>query len=160
MKLDFGTREFLGEAVVYQTESASDPGLFHYTLRLRSGDIVCTCPGWRYTQNCKHVKDFSLDSRGSAILNDWTPLSNNQAHVLTVLATWGPRAARDTEFWPLNYNQVRGITRRLRLQGLVDTAGFRHSAYVWVITDNGRDALRAHNASIFPPAPQGGPSWQ
>ena len=156
MKVDFGT-DFLDEAIVCKTESESDPGQFHYTMLLRGGGLECSCSGWRYRGECKHTKTFALNGKGKAVLHSWSSLSTNQVFVLTILAR-DTATTRDPVWWPLTYNQVRNVLRRLRAAGYVETTGFRRSAHVYSITKKGLEAIRAHQQAV---APLGGdpPVW-
>jgi hypothetical protein len=149
MNLTFGTI-FLDEAVVYTTESESSPGQLHYTMLLRDGQLICSCKGWQYTGGCKHTKSFKLDGKGIAVLQQWGGLTPNQVFVLTVLSK-GSATAKDQVWWPFNTNQVRGLLRRLRIAGLVEVTGYRRSAHIYAITDEGRAAIRPHRPQGEPP---------
>lgn len=61
MKVNFSSA-FLGEAIVYRSESESRLGMFHFTFKLRYGGIVCTCEGWQFQGHCKHATNLQLDS--------------------------------------------------------------------------------------------------
>jgi DNA-binding PadR family transcriptional regulator len=82
-------------------------------------------------------------------------LTPNQAFILAGLARNGSATARSEIWWPLTYNQVRGLLHRLRLQGLVNQAGFKHSAHIYTITPEGREALRAYEVAGRPQTGQG-----
>ena len=72
MKLNLNPSTLLGEAIVYRTESDSRPGLFHYTVKLRHGGIVCSCEGWQNHGICKHVQKLPLDNQAALdIMSDW-----------------------------------------------------------------------------------------
>jgi DNA-binding HxlR family transcriptional regulator len=155
--LDFKDTELLDEAIVYKTESQSEPGLWHYTVLTRGGQLQCSCKGWQYTEGCKHTKGFRLDSRGKAILEKWNTLSHNQAYVLTILAKGTATASEHKVWWPLSYNQVRNLLRRLRAAGLVEVTGYRRSAHIYSITEKGRQAIQAHQQL---PHQYGAPVWE
>lgn len=55
----------LSDAVesVYVVRSESDPMEFYYVLRLGWID-VCTCPGFRFRTDCKHVRGIAEESLG------------------------------------------------------------------------------------------------
>jgi hypothetical protein len=151
MRLNFneeqGTTEFIDEAIVYRTESKSEPGYYHYTLRFRNGDIVCSCKGFQYGEKCWHMDRFEMDGNGYRILQGWEgPTTRNQALVLGVLSKH-PATARDKDFWPLNYNQVRGLLTRLRAREFVTQTGFSHSSHIYSITPQGMEALRAYGVT-------------
>lgn len=48
----------LGEGTVWITESKSRRGMYHTTLHTTEGKWHCTCEGWRYRYNCKHVNQL------------------------------------------------------------------------------------------------------
>jgi hypothetical protein len=56
MKLDLDPSEYLGEAAVFRFESESRPGMQHYTIKLKTGGIVCSCEGWQAHGHCKHLE--------------------------------------------------------------------------------------------------------
>ena len=62
---------FLGEAIVFRSESESRPGLYHYTFKLRRGGVICTCEGWQFQGHCKHVVDLPLDEAAQDIMKQW-----------------------------------------------------------------------------------------
>jgi hypothetical protein len=66
MKIDF-VSNFLGEAIVWRTESQSRPGMFHYTSKLRAGGIVCSCEGWQYNGYCKHMENLPAEKVEAAM---------------------------------------------------------------------------------------------
>ena len=72
MKINFTAGRSLGEAIVYAFESETREGLFHYTMKLRHGGVVCTCEGWGFRGWCKHVTAIPLDSdEAQSIQKQW-----------------------------------------------------------------------------------------
>ena len=43
---------------VFRAPSSSRPGLFHYTLLYESGDVDCSCEGWRMNKKCWHTHNL------------------------------------------------------------------------------------------------------
>jgi hypothetical protein len=72
MKIDF-TSSFLGEAIVWRTESTSRPGMFHYTMRLRLGGFICSCESWQYRGTCKHTEEVPKEvlDKVLAVVSGW-----------------------------------------------------------------------------------------
>jgi hypothetical protein len=156
IKLQMATvRTYIGEALVYGTESESEAGITHYTFRTGSGELVCSCRGWQFRRECKHTRAFVLEPEALRVLQRWAGLTPNQVFVLTQL-TKGTATARDPVWWPLRYDQVRGILRRLRIAGYVEIGGYRRSAHVYRITETGHSALQA----VQPTTTEGAPTWQ
>lgn len=46
----------LGYGEIWAVESQSEPDTFHFCIRLRGNTWVCSCKGFRFTDNCRHVK--------------------------------------------------------------------------------------------------------
>lgn len=46
----------LGYGEVWAVQSQSDPMTFYYCIRLKAGAWVCSCPGYRFRTECKHVR--------------------------------------------------------------------------------------------------------
>jgi hypothetical protein len=46
----------MGSGIVYKFPSASQPGLYHYTVRFANENgVQCSCQGWNRTGHCWHL---------------------------------------------------------------------------------------------------------
>ena len=52
---------YRGFGHVWMYESESRPGLWHVVMKGDFG-VRCTCEGWQYTGNCKHVNQLKVPS--------------------------------------------------------------------------------------------------
>ena len=72
MRIDFNVKpKFVGEAIVFRSESESRPGLAHFTAKLRGGGVICSCEGYQFRGTCKHATSIPLDDEAQKILTSW-----------------------------------------------------------------------------------------
>lgn len=65
----FPKPEYLGLAGVWRFPSESNPGTWHTTYALLSGEIHCSCPGYTYRERCRHVE--YLEVKGPRDVRDF-----------------------------------------------------------------------------------------
>lgn len=58
--VNFVEPRFVGQAVVFRTESSSRPGMFHWTFVFWNDEVQCTCEGFHFRQECKHTKIIDM----------------------------------------------------------------------------------------------------
>ena len=54
----------LGTVTAYAMKSVTDSQGFYYVLEFEGGEVVCTCKGFRYNDDCVHVKTVREDYVG------------------------------------------------------------------------------------------------